>query len=229
MSQAARVVIVGAGFSGLAMAIRLRQEGIDDFVVLERADRSRRDMAAQHLPRLPLRRSVAPVLVLVCSNPEWSQTYSPQPEIRDYLRRWLTIRDSPPHASRASRSRRAPGQRPIALGDRDQPRAPHRRGPDHRRRTADRAQAARCPRLGVLRRQDDALRPLGPRYAGGKRVASIGTGASAIQYVPGDPTRSSSSTSSSAPRPGSCPMVTARSPTRALALPALSPARSWFA
>ena len=34
----AKVVIVGAGFSGLAMAIRLKQQGIEDFVVLERAD-----------------------------------------------------------------------------------------------------------------------------------------------------------------------------------------------
>jgi cation diffusion facilitator CzcD-associated flavoprotein CzcO len=33
-----RVAIVGSGFSGLGMAIRLKQEGIDDFVVLERAE-----------------------------------------------------------------------------------------------------------------------------------------------------------------------------------------------
>jgi cation diffusion facilitator CzcD-associated flavoprotein CzcO len=32
------VVIVGAGFGGLGMAIRLKQDGIDDFVVLERSD-----------------------------------------------------------------------------------------------------------------------------------------------------------------------------------------------
>ena len=31
-----RVAIVGSGFSGLAVAVRLKQEGIDDFVVLER-------------------------------------------------------------------------------------------------------------------------------------------------------------------------------------------------
>ena len=33
-----RVAIVGAGFSGLGLAIRLRQRGEDDFVVLERGD-----------------------------------------------------------------------------------------------------------------------------------------------------------------------------------------------
>ncbi len=33
-----RIVIIGTGFSGLAMAIRLRQRGIEDFVVLEKSD-----------------------------------------------------------------------------------------------------------------------------------------------------------------------------------------------
>jgi cation diffusion facilitator CzcD-associated flavoprotein CzcO len=33
-----RIAIVGAGFSGIGMAIRLRDAGIEDFVVLERAD-----------------------------------------------------------------------------------------------------------------------------------------------------------------------------------------------
>ena len=33
-----RVAIIGSGFAGLGMAIRLKQEGIEDFAVLERAD-----------------------------------------------------------------------------------------------------------------------------------------------------------------------------------------------
>ena len=32
------VVIVGSGFSGIGMAVRLRQAGIENFVVLERGD-----------------------------------------------------------------------------------------------------------------------------------------------------------------------------------------------
>ncbi|WP_160118529.1 NAD(P)-binding protein, partial [Rhodococcus wratislaviensis] len=32
------VLIVGAGFGGLGTAIRLKQDGIEDFVVLDRAD-----------------------------------------------------------------------------------------------------------------------------------------------------------------------------------------------
>ncbi|MGH3530027.1 MAG: NAD(P)-binding protein, partial [Pseudonocardiaceae bacterium] len=31
------VIIIGTGFAGLGMAIRLRQHGMTDFVVLERA------------------------------------------------------------------------------------------------------------------------------------------------------------------------------------------------
>ena len=33
-----RIAIIGSGFAGLGMAIRLKQEGVEDFVVLERAD-----------------------------------------------------------------------------------------------------------------------------------------------------------------------------------------------
>ena len=36
--QRVRVAIVGAGFSGLGMAIRLKPRGISDFLVLERAE-----------------------------------------------------------------------------------------------------------------------------------------------------------------------------------------------
>ena len=30
------VLIIGAGFGGIGMGIRLRQEGVDDFLILER-------------------------------------------------------------------------------------------------------------------------------------------------------------------------------------------------
>jgi cation diffusion facilitator CzcD-associated flavoprotein CzcO len=82
-----RVAIVGAGFAGLGMAIRLAREGIDDFVVLERADDvggTWRDNtypgAACDVPSLLYSFSFAP-------KPDWSRSFSPQPEILDYLRR----------------------------------------------------------------------------------------------------------------------------------------------
>ena len=83
----AKVVIVGAGFSGLAMAIRLKQEGIDDFVILERAH----DIGGTwHYNTYPGCMCDVPSHLYSLSfapNPSWSHTYSPQAEIREYLRR----------------------------------------------------------------------------------------------------------------------------------------------
>ncbi len=45
-----RVAVIGSGFSGLGTAIRLMQQGIDDFLVFERGRRGRRHLARQHLP-----------------------------------------------------------------------------------------------------------------------------------------------------------------------------------
>ncbi len=82
-----RVAIAGAGFSGLALGIKLLEEGIDDFVILERRDEvggTWRDNSypgcACDVPSHLYSFSFAP-------NPDWSHTYSPQPEIQDYLRR----------------------------------------------------------------------------------------------------------------------------------------------
>jgi cation diffusion facilitator CzcD-associated flavoprotein CzcO len=82
-----RVVIIGAGFSGLGLAIKLKQQGMDDFVVLERGDEvggTWRDNtypgAACDVPSRLYSFSFA-------RNPRWSRSFSPQPEILDYLRR----------------------------------------------------------------------------------------------------------------------------------------------
>ena len=68
-AQHVRIAIVGAGFSGLGMAIRLKRDGVDDFVILERAADVGGTWQRQHLPGLPLRRPVAPLLVLVRAQP----------------------------------------------------------------------------------------------------------------------------------------------------------------
>jgi cation diffusion facilitator CzcD-associated flavoprotein CzcO len=81
------IAIVGSGFSGLAMAVRLRKAGIHDFVVLERAadlggtwrDNSYPGCACD-VPSHLYSFSFAP-------NPEWTSTFSPQAEIWAYLRR----------------------------------------------------------------------------------------------------------------------------------------------
>ena len=79
--------IIGSGFSGLGMAIRLKQEGIEDFTVLERGD----DVGGTwHYNTYPGCACDVPSHLYSFSfapNPDWSQTYSPQPEIGAYLKR----------------------------------------------------------------------------------------------------------------------------------------------
>jgi cation diffusion facilitator CzcD-associated flavoprotein CzcO len=86
MRERVRVVIVGTGFSGLGMAIRLRQEGEQDFVLLERAG----DLGGTWRDNTyPGCRCDVPSHLYSFSfapNPNWSSTFSPQSEILDYLK-----------------------------------------------------------------------------------------------------------------------------------------------
>ncbi len=87
-----RVLVVGAGFGGLGMAIRLDGAGERDFLVVDKG----RDVggtwrentypgAACDVPSQLYSFSFAP-------NPGWSRSFSPQPEIQDYIQR--TARES---------------------------------------------------------------------------------------------------------------------------------------
>ena len=80
-----RVAIVGAGFSGIAMAIALRREGIEDFTVFERAD----DLGGVwHHNTYPGAACDVPSYLYSYSyeqRRDWSQPCSPQEEILDYL------------------------------------------------------------------------------------------------------------------------------------------------
>ncbi|MET9804594.1 NAD(P)/FAD-dependent oxidoreductase [Streptomyces sp. NPDC006368] len=80
-----RVAVIGSGFGGLGAAVRLRREGITDFVVLERADSvggTWRDNSypgcACDVPSHLYSFSFAP-------NPDWPRTFSGQQHIRAYL------------------------------------------------------------------------------------------------------------------------------------------------
>jgi cation diffusion facilitator CzcD-associated flavoprotein CzcO len=80
------LVIIGAGFGGIGLAVRLRESGIDDFVILERTgdlggtwSRNTYPGAACDVPSALYCYSFAP-------NPTWSRKYATQPEILDYLR-----------------------------------------------------------------------------------------------------------------------------------------------
>ena len=96
-ATSARVIIIGTGFAGLGMAARLKRAGMDDFLILERAGDvggTWRDNTypgcACDVPSVLYSFSFAP-------NSEWSNTYSPQPEIWSYLQRVATEEGLLPH------------------------------------------------------------------------------------------------------------------------------------
>ena len=181
-----RVAIVGAGFSGLGMAIRLKQAGMDHFVVLERGDdvggtwRDNVYPGCQcDVPSHLYSFSFAP-------NPAWSRTYSCQPEIQAYLQRCAREFGVLPHVRFRSEVQSAAwdeGKRRwrvetpacqlcaqvlvAAPGALSEPRIPELPGLDSfERRIFHSAQWD----------HDHDLT--------GKRVAAVGTGASTIQFVP---------------------------------------------
>jgi len=81
-----RIAILGAGFGGLGMAIRLRQKGIEDFVVFERDAEVGGTWWANTYPGCQCDIPSHLYSYSFALNPEWSRTYPLQPEIRDYLR-----------------------------------------------------------------------------------------------------------------------------------------------
>jgi cation diffusion facilitator CzcD-associated flavoprotein CzcO len=87
MERETEIAIVGSGFSGLAMAARLKRAGRDDFVILERA---REVGGTWRENTYPGCRCDVPSHVYSFSfapNPDWSESFSPQKEIFDYLRK----------------------------------------------------------------------------------------------------------------------------------------------
>jgi cation diffusion facilitator CzcD-associated flavoprotein CzcO len=81
-----RVVIIGAGFGGLYAAIRFREEGIEDFVVLERDDEVGGTWRENTYPGCACDVPSHLYSFSFALNPEWSRSFAPQPEILDYLR-----------------------------------------------------------------------------------------------------------------------------------------------
>ena len=182
----AHVAIVGAGFSGLGMAIRLKRQGDDDFVILERGTDvggTWRDNTypgcACDVPSHLYSFSFAP-------NPNWSHAYSPQPEIFAYLRdcverfglgphiRWNTEVTDMTWDAQAQRWRIATSQGPLTAsvlvlgaGPLSEPSFPAIPGLDSFEGAV--FHSARWDHSHDLT---------------GERVAVIGTGASAIQFVP---------------------------------------------
>ena len=82
-----RVVILGTGFAGLGMAIRLKQSGREDFVVIEQAADIGGTWRDNTYPGCACDIPSHLYSFSFALNPYWSRSYSPQREIWDYLRR----------------------------------------------------------------------------------------------------------------------------------------------
>ncbi len=181
-----RVAVLGAGFAGLGMAIKLLQRGERDFVVLEKADEVGGTWRDNTYPGCQCDVASTIYSYSFAPNPRWSRTYAWQDEILAYLRdcadrfgvrpfirfqhelleaRWL---EQPQHwLLRTSQGSFTADVLISGHGGLSAPSIPEIPGIDRFRGTVFHS---------AQWRHDHDL--------SGERVAVIGTGASAIQVVP---------------------------------------------
>jgi cation diffusion facilitator CzcD-associated flavoprotein CzcO len=181
------VVIIGAGFGGLAMALELRRAGIDSFTILEKATEVGGVWRENTYPGAGC--DIPSPLYSFSSepNPLWPKRFAKQPDIHDYLRSVVERRDIGSHirfgtevidaefdeAKNQWLVRTTTGETLAAdvlvpaVGQLSRPALPDIAGIERFRGVAFHS---------AQWRHDSTV--------SGKRVAVIGTGASAIQFVP---------------------------------------------
>src|SRR3954454_10188639 len=178
------VAIIGSGFSGIGLAIRLKQDGVEDFVVLERNEGVGGTWWANTYPGCACDVPSHLYSFSFAPNPDWTRTYSRQPEIREYLRRVASEHGVTPHIRLDTEVR-------GARWDEDHWEIETSQGPV----TAKVLVSAAGPLVEPKLPDFPGLETFsGPAFHSarwdhsvslkGKRVAAIGTGASAIQFVP---------------------------------------------
>ncbi|MGH3515830.1 MAG: flavin-containing monooxygenase [Haloechinothrix sp.] len=86
VTERATTVIVGTGFSGLGMAIQLLKEGRTDFVILEKADEVGGTWRDNSYPGCACDIQSHMYSFSYEQNPDWTRAFSGQPEIFDYLK-----------------------------------------------------------------------------------------------------------------------------------------------
>jgi cation diffusion facilitator CzcD-associated flavoprotein CzcO len=181
-----RVVIIGAGFGGIGMAIALKRAGIDDFVVLDRADDLGGTWRDNSYPGLTC--DVPSQLYSFSFQPwRWSRRYPARDEILRYMHALVAQHDLISHlrfgcsvAAAAFDDSAAAWQLTLADGSELEASAV----------VCAVGQLGRPALPDITGRADFA----GPSWhsgrwnhevsLAGRRVAVVGTGASAIQFVP---------------------------------------------
>jgi cation diffusion facilitator CzcD-associated flavoprotein CzcO len=79
------VAIIGAGFAGLAMGARLKRAGFERFTIYERADAVGGTWRENTYPGCACDVPSHLYSFSFAQNPDWTRAYSPQPEIQAYL------------------------------------------------------------------------------------------------------------------------------------------------
>jgi cation diffusion facilitator CzcD-associated flavoprotein CzcO len=85
MHRAPRIIIIGAGMSGLCQAILLDRAGFRDITVLEKADRPGGTWRDNRYPGLTCDVPSHLYQYSFDLNPSWSRLFSPGPEIQNYF------------------------------------------------------------------------------------------------------------------------------------------------
>lgn len=181
-----RVAIIGAGFSGLGLAIRLREAGADDFVVLERAGELGGTWRDNSYPGATCDVPSHLYSFSFALNPRWSSSFSGQPEIWEYLRECAA------GAGVLDRFRFGHEVLGARWDERERAWEISTTGGEFRTRVLIAATGAlsepSVPAIAGLEEFEGAAfhsaRWDHSVELAGKRVAVIGTGASAIQFVP---------------------------------------------
>jgi cation diffusion facilitator CzcD-associated flavoprotein CzcO len=180
-------VIVGSGFAGIAMAHALSQMGIDDYAVLEKASSVGGTWRDNHYPGCACDIPSHIYSLSFEPNARWSESYAPQREIREYIERLVDRHDLRRHILLECE---AVSARWDAARSRWDVRARDRRTFSARMLVGAVGPLSRWsfPAIDGLDRFEGAKfhsaawdHSFDPR---GKRIASVGTGASAIQFIP---------------------------------------------
>ena len=91
-----RVVVIGAGMSGVLMGIQLKRAGINDFTIIEKGDKIGGTWRDNNYPGLHCDVHSFAYCYSFDPNPEWSQMYAGGPEIREYFERMAVKYDIMP-------------------------------------------------------------------------------------------------------------------------------------
>ena len=180
------ILIIGAGFAGLGTAIQLKRNGIDDFILLERAEQVGGVWRDNRYPGCACDVQSHLYSFSFAPNPAWSHAFSRQAEIWAYLQQCASDFAILPHI-RFNQAVQAAVWDEMA-----------------QRWQVETAQGRFSARLlvsgaGGLSEPSIPVLSGGERFAGpafhsahwqheinlaGKQIAVIGTGASAIQFIP---------------------------------------------